>query len=937
MNLPKKLQLPNLPIKKITQNYLLWAFVIPCFSMLVVMLLGMYEPFGNNYAMLYSDQYHQYYPFFVAFRKALLSGESLLYSWDVGMGLDYLGLISYYLASPLNLLSIFVPESLTLEYFALLTPIKLGLAGLFFAIFLKNIFNQNDLSISIFGGFYGLCAWALGYQWNIMWLDTFALLPLVALGTIWLLRDKKFILYTVTLFLSVFANYYIGFFTCIFVLLLFICYEICRFPGIKRFALDLGRIALFSIIAIGMTAVLELPALAALQNTQSSVNTFPDYFSLNIVEYELCTPAREAWALYKSSKEAGAGFMELFKLYFDALKLSFPPIMDGMRQVAGNVGGSLEPTFKEGLPNLYCGVGTLVLSFLFLTAKEVKIRDKICSVLLLIFFMFSFLIRQLDYIWHGFHFTNMIPYRFSFLFSFVMLYMAYRAWLIRDRFKLWQLITAAVLAVGILMCSDQRNSFIYLSYNLSVLLLFVGVFIYGIIERWLDKREAEETDAEVLAKRQTHRRKQITLALTVIMALELVLNVANFGVRFPPTSVTNYPKGTENTASAIRYMYEREKYSDFFRAEVTHNQTLNDGALNGYHGITTFTSSANVRVTEFMEALGYSAKNTYNRYSFEESSPVCNLFLNLKYMIERDGDVEDNRYFDTIHHFGDVYLQKNNAYLPLGFLAESELAELDLEGNGNNFYFQNHLFKLATGLDESVWTILPSKRLTVSSSGITLGTQTASGFTGYTADAGSGTLRYTYKMDRDGFLCLDTNMTARNSFRVYKNGKELYSESLSLPQMFAVSDVVLGDTIMVEITCSQGTNGTVNIRAGILDEQAFRKGYDILAASTLDLTEFSTTSIEGTINCNRDGLLYTSIPHDGNWVATVDGKETDITLVGDCMIALPLTQGEHTITFTYRNKAFTTGLLISLCCTAAFVGLIILSRSSPKSKGKYEK
>ena len=88
-------------------------------------------------------------------------------------------------------------------------------------------------------------------------------------------------------------------------------------------------------------------------------------------------------------------------------------------------------------------------------------------------------------------------------------------------------------------------------------------------------------------------------------------------------------------------------------------------------------------------------------------------------------------------------------------------------------------------------------------------------------------------MDRDGFLCLDTNMTARNSFRVYKNGKELYSESLSLPQMFAVSDVVLGDTIMVEITCSQGTNGTVNIRAGILDEQAFRKGYDILAASTL--------------------------------------------------------------------------------------------------------
>ena len=65
------------------------------------------------------------------------------------------------------------------------------------------------------------------------------------------------------------------------------------------------------------------------------------------------------------------------------------------------------------------------------------------------------------------------------------------------------------------------------------------------------------------------------------------------------------------------------------------------------------------------------------------------------------------------------------------------------------------------------------------------------------------------------------------------------------PKLRAAQDAYhsTGDTIMVEITCSQGTNGTVNIRAGLLDEEVFRKGYDILAASTLDLTEFSTTSM----------------------------------------------------------------------------------------------
>ena len=172
--------------------------------MSIMMIIRGFEPFGNV-SMLYSDMYHQYYPFFVAFRKALLSGESLLYSWDVGLGMDYLGLIAYYLASPLNLLSVILPESWMLEYFSLLAPIKLGLASLFFAIFLKTLFRKDDLSIALFGSFYGLCAWALGYQWNVMWLDSFALLPLVAFGTISLLRDKKFILYTISLFFAVFS------------------------------------------------------------------------------------------------------------------------------------------------------------------------------------------------------------------------------------------------------------------------------------------------------------------------------------------------------------------------------------------------------------------------------------------------------------------------------------------------------------------------------------------------------------------------------------------------------------------------------------------------------------------------------------------------------------------------------------------------------------
>ena len=929
------------PVRNHKWNYLALSFVFPLTGMLVLMLIAGYVPFGNK-SMLYSDMWHQYYPFFKSFRAALLSGDSLLYNWNIGMGIDYLGLISYYLASPLNLLSILVPEGYELHYFGLLMPIKLGFAGLFFATFLKKSFGKDDLSLPLFGSFYAMCAWALGYQWNVMWLDSFALLPLVALGTVSLLKERKFILYTVTLFLSIFSNYYIGFFVCIFVLLLFICYQICRCRSFRRFWEDLIIIAAFSVLAIGMTAILELPALAALQTTQSSVNAFPENFSLNIVEYAKCKEAREAWNAYKAATEGGDG--NLLSLWWTAMKASFPPILEAMRQVAGNVGGGIAPTFKEGLPNLYCGVGTLIFVFLFLTTRHVKLRDKICSVALLVFFILSFIIRQLDYIWHGFHFTNMIPYRFSFLFSFVMLYMAYRAFLLRRRFRLWQILLAGALTIFLLLCSDAWQDSVFLAYNGIFLLLYLGILLFARIDFPLPEAEEKAAIREYFHER-AQRRKWANVALAAAMGIELILNLVNFGIKFPYTGITNYPKGTESSASMIRYMLEDDDL--FYRAEVTHDQTLNDGALNGYHGISTFTSSANVRVTEFMKSMGYSAKNTYNRYCFEEGSPVGNLFLNLKYMIERDGQLKDNPYFPVKYTYNKVSLLENSAYLPLGFLAESGLADLNWGSYGNTFVFQNALFSAATGLAEPVFTVTPTSWLEVEPNGTVIKSKSSAGYVSYENASSRTVLCYRYRIADSGFLCLEMNFSARNKFTFWKNGKEIYgygdfsnlNDKISLPQTMSVSQVEPGDVIEIRVMCEANEKGSVTIRAGLMDDEIFRQGYDILSASTLKLTEFSNTRITGTVQCDRDGLLYTSIPQDGNWKVTVDGEEAEIKLIGNAMVAVELTEGVHELRFTYHNEAFSLGWKISALCFAVFLALVWVAYRPKLSRyqGKYTK
>ena len=108
------MRLPEL--KKRKWNYTALAFATPATMLLVMMFITSVAPFGE-YTMLYSDMYHQYFPFFKEFREALRSGESLLWNWSVGGGMDYLGLISYYLASPLNLLSVLVPDNFVLDYF----------------------------------------------------------------------------------------------------------------------------------------------------------------------------------------------------------------------------------------------------------------------------------------------------------------------------------------------------------------------------------------------------------------------------------------------------------------------------------------------------------------------------------------------------------------------------------------------------------------------------------------------------------------------------------------------------------------------------------------------------------------------------------------------------------------------------------------------------
>ena len=149
---------------------LIASFFLPFFILTVICILHDVYPFGEQ-CILHIDMYHQYCPFFTELMDKIKHGGSMFYSWNIGLGADFISLYAYYLASPLNWLLLLCPQNHVIEFMTLLVILKISLAGLFFGYYLKEHFEKNHAAISIFATAYALCGFSAAYAWDIMWLD----------------------------------------------------------------------------------------------------------------------------------------------------------------------------------------------------------------------------------------------------------------------------------------------------------------------------------------------------------------------------------------------------------------------------------------------------------------------------------------------------------------------------------------------------------------------------------------------------------------------------------------------------------------------------------------------------------------------------------------------------------------------------------------------
>ena len=940
--------------------YLLMAFFIPFIMMFFAFKAMGVSPFGTN-QILATDQWHQYYPFLVDYQDKLQNGGSLLWTWKSGGGTNYVALMSYYLASPLNFFTVMIPAEKLRAFLCLPTCIKLGLASFFYPLFLRLTFKRKDASLTAFGIMYALCAFIMGYYWNNIWLDTIALLPLVIAGTIALLRDGKYKLYILSLALSILANYYIGLFTCVFVFFVSLGYCIVEYKGWRNLISRFLKMAGCTIVSLMMTAILTLPTYFALQYTHSSDNTFPKKFAINIGS----TP-------------------------------NLAGVLEGIGKTIGNSVAFTEPTTREGLPNIYCGVFVIFLALLFFFCSKIKLRERIFCGLLQLFFILSFIIRQLDYVWHGFHFPNMLPHRFSFLYSFVLIYMAFRVFMYIDELKLASVLAGIfsfIIYMGIaytyvkaensaiklsgvyekVVTKEPLNPVLLSAYFGGLLaawiLLYVlrdriprfvmaiGACAIGIAAIIIIKDNKDIVNAAVNQSPESnlefhkfliavaivitvgailliifksinvdHQMTKVLLSLVLlILAItEGLLSVAA-GVKVVGVTGTEwYPLGGQDTLNCVNKAKELEENTiDLPRTEVNKYYSLNDNALIGADGISMFNSMTNRDVTAYMEKFGICGWIESNRYTYQESSPFTNLMLNVKYIVTPLGayiDTTDNK---LLYQSGNVKLLENQHYLPQGFMVNKELLNFDVENAQTNpMENQNDLFRMATGMTGNLYEYLESSSVDAASQS---GTITANGVSTFTYSSNNGNDSYdiNYVANRDGVATAYLSAPAENiSIRV--NGSERIGYYIKRPFIMMIGNVKKDDPITLHVTAKNSSNGNSTAYCAMFNESLFQRGYNQLSRCTMKADTVTDDHISGKITAEKDGLFYTSIAYSSGWKAYVDGEEVEITPVGDALVAFPLSAGTHEIELKYMPEGLIPGIIITILALLIFLAMIFL-------------
>lgn len=842
---------------------ILAAFCLPVILMLLAFLvMGIYPAGENQIAVI--DMYHQYVPFLGELQSKLQSGGSLFYTWNGAGGSNFWNLLAYYGASPLNLILVLFPKKFLMEGVTLILLLKIGLAGSTMAVYLRAIVWEKDkrsadISLVGFATLYALCSYVMAYYWCIMWMDAVALLPLCILGLHKILDGRSGVFYTVCLALVVFINYYMAIMVCIFILFYYPVLYFIKVQGESagHFFKTTGRAVGYSLLGVLMSAVMLLPTWMSMQSTY--------YIS--------------------------ADMPEKTELYND--------LLDILNQMLPNA----ELTYREGLPNLYCGMFVVILLVFYWISRTIPLREKLLNGAFLVFLIFSLNINKLDFIWHGFHFPNQLPYRYTFMICFLLIAMAYQVFQRVDEIRvshLWILLAAGggyYLLAQKILTEHIKDLDLFVYSGLAWLALYVAI---------------------LLLYKKGRLPKNLLLILTVILlTCEMASNTCTSIDQVGTTQRSNY---YANEADIAKLVKKTEGTDDRFgRTEMNDNYILNCPAMYHYKGISQFSSSLNANATALMEHIGVEGAPDKNRFNYNQTDPVTNAMLNIRYLIGKNLPIDDSD-FKQIAKSGNSRLYESTYPLSIGYMTADTIRTWNYEQENPFMVLDDYVRTVTQNKYTSVFTEI--EPVDVSAANIEL-SSTGDGMWDSTLknETKKSKTILTYQAQQAGKQYLFIEADDADAITVSQEKKddkiEIRNDCGSIVNL---GEMDSGTEFTVTIEYKEGKGGSVVSHVCTMDEAVWQDAYKMLSASMLDVTDYGDSCLKGTIDVQEDGVFVTSVPYEAGWKLKVDGHTREINeLIGGAWISTSLSAGEHQIELSFRPPGLIAGLLITL----ASIGLLI--------------
>lgn len=806
-----------------TRLLYLLAFFIPVIIFTLVLVLKSITPFGNQ-TLLNGDMLVQYVPFYTELSERLRSGNSLLYSWNRGMGIDYISEGAYYLFSPLNILLIFFTNKTIPIAISLLLVLKCGFAGLNMFTYLKNHFlSDNNISkyhgtlFITFSACYALCSYMTNYYTNIIWIDCFVMFPLIILSLERLVNGEKPFLYSIYLFIAIISNYYIGYMICIFCVLYFAyLIFINHHKGMfKVSSLCVLRFAEYSLIAGALCAFVLIPTIFSLTSTDA----------------------------------AGLNF-------YDSIDTYYPMVITFFRQMM-----SANPTYWHH-PYLYCTDLVFLLVPVYFFNRTISLKERIGKFILYLIMILSFQLNILDFIWNGFHRVNCFAGRQSFIFIFLVI----------------------VLCTEVMFHHSYKNSKLIIFSYIITLCAFLYIntyFDFSSTFKCVLKNTLILSVYLIIFKTMSSK----TIFSTIIMfTIMLELFVSTFERISIGTPLNEYKSEISETESALNLIDD----DSFYRIKNCNTRFKNEGALCNYYAISTYSSMANTNLSDFLYKIGFPV--CLNAFGNTVQEPVFRNIFCEKYILSS----YDYLKTDSLRLVGSTdssYVYQNTDSLAIAFEVSDSIIDFKPFDNDNPFEvinsFANSVSDCGLIYEKADTATDKNKNLIIS------------------ADSGRDLFLYSKPI-----LSNSTFVSPSISEALYtdnKTGIMLLRPRYSDNYIYYVAASPYGGYITLPDDAKSD-----DIVAYTLNKPNYRKLMSDLSENQMNINQFDDGHVYGHITASFDGTILTSIPYSEGWSVKIDGKKIRTFDIENALLAFHISEGEHTIEFSYLPKGLIAGMIISI-------------------------